>query len=924
VETQTGRFVRVNPKFCEIVGLSPQEMTASTFMAITHPDDWEAEVENTRAMVEGRITSYSMQKRYLRADGSEIWVNVSVAPLWKPGEPPTYHVAVIEDVTGRRSMEQELGQSEQRYQQMVESVGEGLWMLDDQGVTTFVNGKLAAMLGYPIAEILGRKFCDFMSSESREVYGDSLEWMTAGVGRHHEICLLNADASLLWAEVKFSSLPGRDREPSRLLALVSDVTERRRVGQALASSEERYRLVSSLLSDYAYSAGVSNGQVVTEWVTDAFHTVTGYTLDEVNELGGWPRVIHKDDFAPAMAQAARVLDGEDAMVEYRIVRKDGTIRWIRDFTRPIKDPHTGIVVGMCGGAQDITEWKQADVALRQSEERFRYIFQSAPVAIVEADLTEMFQEVIRIKESGVTDVAAYLRNNPRLAEELTFKLRVLDANRAAVRLFAAEKTEDLLGYPLSSLVTPDFSDAYLDLPVAFAAGLRSVERETQLRDLKGRTLDVIISLLLPEDTGHFNRVLITLVDITPLKAAEAALREHLNFESQVSAISTRFVKLQNPDLDAEIHHVLGDLGEGGGQDRVFVFQFEDDGRMARCTHEWVAAGVAPMKERVQKVSLQRFPWMAERLLQSEAVVISSVAELPKEAAGERAELERAGVKSVLEVPMVCAGEVLGLIGFDSLRRERAWSQREVALLRIVGEILANAIVRTSAETQLTESREQLRALAGRLQDVREEEGRRMSREIHDELGQSLTGLKLDLAWMERHAQEAGPQADRLREKLDSMKHAVTQTIQIVRRIAEDLRPQVLDDLGLVSALEWQAIEFEKRSGVQCHVSVDDLGGEVEQGRGTALFRIFQEVMTNITRHASAKNVAIKLSRSGGSYVLMVQDDGIGISEEQINHPKAFGLIGMRERAAAFGGAVEIQGGPQSGTRVTVRIPTGGS
>jgi PAS domain S-box-containing protein len=221
------------------------------------------------------------------------------------------------------------------------------------------------------------------------------------------------------------------------------------------------------------------------------------------------------------------------------------------------------------------------------------------------------------------------------------------------------------------------------------------------------------------------------------------------------------------------------------------------------------------------------------------------------------------------------------------------------------------------EDQLRASREQLRELSRYLESVREEERTRMAREIHDELGQTLTALKIDLSWLTRrlpHEQEL------LLKKTESMYELVDEAIQTVKRISTELRPGALDDLGLADAIEWQTEEFGKRTDIKSKFSASPEGIVLDRDRSTAVFRICQEALTNIIRHAKATRVSVSLRKGPGRVSLKISDNGKGIEESQILDPRAFGLIGMRERARFWGGEVKISGAPGKGTLVALSIP----
>jgi len=236
--------------------------------------------------------------------------------------------------------------------------------------------------------------------------------------------------------------------------------------------------------------------------------------------------------------------------------------------------------------------------------------------------------------------------------------------------------------------------------------------------------------------------------------------------------------------------------------------------------------------------------------------------------------------------------------------------KKAALTREIAE-------RRRAEEHVRNSEENLRALAARLQSVREEEWTRIAREIHDELGQALTGLKMDLTWV---AGKLPPDQKALVAKTKSMFDLIDGTIQSVRKIATRLRPEVLDELGLGPAIEWQAKEFQKRSGVRCKLSLAPGEAAIDRDRATAAFRIFQELLTNVARHADATRLDVSMRVEGGVLVLEVEDNGKGIDESAMLSPKSLGILGMRERALPFGGGIEITGARNQGTRVRVSIP----
>jgi signal transduction histidine kinase len=210
------------------------------------------------------------------------------------------------------------------------------------------------------------------------------------------------------------------------------------------------------------------------------------------------------------------------------------------------------------------------------------------------------------------------------------------------------------------------------------------------------------------------------------------------------------------------------------------------------------------------------------------------------------------------------------------------------------------------------------------EQAREEERRRLARELHDELGQALLGLKMNLVWLQHRVAGAAeaPLVDvtDIRTKLPALLELVERSIHTVTAIVTDLRPPALDQLGLVPALEWQTESFARRTGLRCTfdgaADVDDL----DVGRATAVFRMFQEMLTNIERHARANHVGVTVRRQGQQLTVSVRDNGRGVPPQKALEPSSFGLLGMRERAMLLGGSLTIDGAPNRGTTVTATIP----
>ncbi|GJL77520.1 MAG: hypothetical protein NPINA01_05090 [Nitrospinaceae bacterium] len=274
-----------------------------------------------------------------------------------------------------------------------------------------------------------------------------------------------------------------------------------------------------------------------------------------------------------------------------------------------------------------------------------------------------------------------------------------------------------------------------------------------------------------------------------------------------------------------------------------------------------------------------------------------------------------GVKSGFAFPILIGEEIAGVMEFFSIQEV----EPDSILLEIMAQIgtqLGRVLERKRAEEDIKRSHEQLRNLYRRLEVIREEERTRIAREIHDELAQVLSAMKLEVSLLDKKLQKENTY---LQSYTRMMLELIDGTIQTGKKMVMDLRPPLLDDLGLFDAIEWEARDYATRMGIDCEVELSEHGFTLDKERSTTLFRIFQEALTNVMRHAKADKVHILLQEENGLITLRIKDNGIGISQSQISNLRSLGLLGMRERALVWGGKVDIIGIPNEGTTVSIYL-----
>ncbi len=514
--------------------------------------------------------------------------------------------------------------------------------------------------------------------------------------------------------------------------------------------------------------------------------------------------------------------------------------------------------------------------------------------------------------------------------------RIIGANFAALAL----APDNPVGLPFSEafpLTASLHADTLGDPPA-----LEIVDRALAGQNLKaleasfepGTTapLELLVAASpLLDTTGRQLGCVVTRTDITERKRSEAAER---SARAAAEAAADRLARLQAATAEfaaaqtseAVVAVVMRQSSAPLGCEATLVELISTDGQYLE-----VAAFAGP--EPAAAPPLKRVP-LAEAGVAAEVIAAGNplwlqsqpglAAHFPYGAHAEGAPEYAA----VVCLPLQHQGERLGLIRFGFLTPRTFEAGERQFMLAMAGQCAqalerarlyaAERQARLTLEERVHDRTRQLRALAERLETLREDERLRISREIHDQLGGQLTGLKIDISQIRKRMPKAAPE---LHQKMDALSQAVDATVQVVRRIASDLRPGLLDDFGLLAAIEWELQQFQRRTEIAAQLaagSTDNLNLTREQV--TAVFRVLQEALTNVMRHAQATQVVVALHAAADALTLTIDDDGRGIDSQALANPKSLGLLGMQERIRQVGGEVTIQTAPRRGTRLAVRVP----
>ena len=597
-------------------------------------------------------------------------------------------------------------------------------------------------------------------------------------------------------------------------------------------------------------------------------------LQGKTDLDLWPRMV---------AEHVRESDGlvlttrRPLQLSEMIPDSAGTLRTWLTYKFPLQ---SAVGDGLIGGmAMDLTEQERAKEALRDSEERYRRLVEVSPDAIF-----------------------------------ITKQNEIAFINEAGLRMFGARHAQELLGKSIFDLIT--FGDQ-----VAVEERLSDLMHRRRSFDFfeerigctrNGARLDTEVAVVPLIDRG-VPAMQVVLHDITERKRAEREIQTRVDQQAAVAELGLYALKTR--DLVALMDRAATVTAETLDVELCEVLELQpDEHLLLRAATGWPSELVGHVT-----VPANSDTHAGYTLNAGEPVILEDL----RNETRFQTLYTLHGVISGLAVVIDAPDRPYGVLGAHT-RERRRFTGHDVHFMQAMANVLADAVERKRGEEQLERAFSRLRQMSVRVATAEQEERRRIARELHDELGQALTCLKFDWAAITRHIEEQPgfePSAE-LEQELQSAGALIDRTIQSARRLMTSLRPAILDDLGFIAAIEAQGRDFTARTNAACDVYISQGVRELalDTAISTSIYRMVQELLTNVMRYAQASAVYVQLTDEGGNLILRVEDDGVGISDTDRAKPHSHGLRGIAERAAMFGGTVAIEGAPDGGTTVIVQIP----
>ncbi len=962
IDPNTLRFLDCNESAYKDLGYTREEFLALSVYDIDPLVDERMLVRIKEELDRSGFVIFESVHR--RKDGSTFLVEINLKIVRLERD---YRLAAVRDITERKATEEALLNAERRYRDIFENAVEGIFQIRAGGGYISANPALARMLGFNSPEELIRERTEPLKQRCADP-GRRQEYMRLlaeeGVVHDFEYEDYCKDGSRIWLSDNVRTV--RDSGGTLLYyeGTTQNITQRKRVERAQRESQRQYETLVHSINGIVWEADPKTFKFT--FVSKQAERILGYPLERWFEGPDfWPDHMHSEDRDWAVAFC---VDATERRVghrfEYRMIAADGSVVWFSDIvTVDVADNQTVVLRGVM---VDITERKLAEEKLRQSETQLAEAQKLARLGSwtwnLETDNVSWSDELYQlfgIQRSDFHPSYEAIIDSLHQEDRDLFRSVVNDALTTHepfsfyYRIIRADGAERIIHS--RGLVVTDEHGKAIRMFGAAQDVTEGTQAENALREAERKYRDIF------ENAGE------GIFQSTPdgrFIAANPALARMQGFASPEELIHSRQNIAQQVYVDPSGREWFKRLLENEGAVRGFEHEvFRKDG-----TRMWTSVNARTVRDKdgviqyyegtAQDITDRK---RAEAALRESEERYRELFENAKDAtyvhdlSGKYTSVNRATEK----LSGYTRDEILGKSFFHFVPPEQipkisehlcrkladeGETSYEAEIItkdgrRVAIEVNSHLIFengaavavqgtarditeRKAAEEKLKATSEQLRALSARLQSAREEEGTRIAREIHDELGSVLTSLKWDLEVTDRilASPMAPSQLEALRERLRALMNLSDLAIGAIRRISSELRPSVLDDLGLPAAIEWQAQQFQARTGIVCYCDCSLENVDLSEEQATAVFRILQEALTNVLRHAQATTVDIKINKEQSYFSLSIGDNGKGITESEKAGQKSLGILGMRERAHLIGGEIDIRGDDGKGTVVIVRVP----
>ncbi len=849
-------------------------------------------------------------------------------------------LALVQDVSERKKIELELQQSETKFKSLVEESLVGVYIVQDQKFS-YVNPRFCEIFGYGDCESIIGKSIDIFLGEDLKLGVPEYSKVSLGDKNslHFEFDGIHKSGKYIKLEV-FGSFLRYNNEDS-VIGTVIDITEKSEIETELVKSNERFQLVAKATNDAIWDWDIESDVLSGN---ERFYYLFGLNKGEEISFRQFYSKLHPDDMKPIVSNLEEAIAEKKTFVVelFRFRNDDGSFRYINDRAYILYDKG-GKAKRMLGAMQDVSEQRIAEQNLLNEKRLSDLIINGLPgiFFVINEDhkiyrCNKNLEELlgISISDNEILELENFFTekdnsfflesfNNNLNSPEYKTEVKIRDRNGVNVPFILIRRVIMYEDEPCLMVLGLDISERMI-------AQKKLEESESNFRTLIDQASDGIFITDKNENFTDVNTSACKLTGFTKdqllamtlpqILLAEDKTPFHLSKDQSKAYLSLNLLK------DNENNFTYVEVS----------FTHLNDGRyqliVRDITKRRKAEEALKLSENKYRLLFEQNPmpmWMLS-LPENNFLAVNDAA---VEFYGYSKEtFLKMNVNDIIlnhdRVPNPITEDNTIGINNSGIWQHKKRNGEEVMVSILSHDIifegkqakleLANDITeKIKAEENLQNSHNQLRELAKHLQTIRESERAHMSREIHDELGQQLTGLKMDISWIIKHI---APPEDGIKEKFKELISLVDKSVKTVRRLSTQLRPSILDDLGLVAAMEWQSEDFQKRTEISTTFisDIDDL--VITPEISINIFRIYQESLTNVMRHANASKVNSALLFRNNSITLSIKDNGAGFDKNRIGAERTLGLLGMKERTLMMNGVYEISSEPGKGTSVIINIP----
>lgn len=926
-------YTYVNEKAAELHGLNVEELLGKNIWDL-HPDLKGGDFH--LALQEAQQSMKPVKKQLYFAQSNQ-WFEDLIYPS-ADGISIYYH-----DITDKKRAELKLQEAENRFRRLVEESMVGVYILQ-HGKCLYVNPRCAEITGYSLDEMVGKmNILDIISPKSVAVVKKNIELRLSGKvsSMHYELEAVHKDGRLIQLEA-FGSYILYNGEPAIIGSLI-DISTRKKAEEQVILLNERFQLVAKATQEAIWDWDMENDTITGN---ERFSDMFGIAHNSNISFSEFTKRLQVDDGKKVVENLQKALqEKKDFVTEvYMFTMPDGSKRYFNDRSYILYNDQ-GKAYRMLGAMQDITEQTVANNNLIDEKVLSDNIINSLPGIFYIFEPTGMLIRWNKNLETITGYSPAELSQMNVIDFFMEHDIHKIEEKIRSVLMHGEDKIEADLKLKDGRLIPfylTGMSIWYEGNSCIMGVGLdmsdkREAQEQLQKSEEKFRTLieqasDVIfitdasgtiqvVNTSATLLTGYPETTLLQmkLQDILWNNDQSPIILDENNVSGQVLISEKLLINQHKTHIPVECsskqltgnryQYIIRDItrrkkaaDELRASENKYRLLFEENPMpmwmLSVPSHRFIA---------VNESTVRFYGYSRDEFLQM------GIEDIRLNNTRDRSTFMKAFQSGIQNAVIWEHRKKNGDKIMVSILSHDVMFEGQHALL----ELATDMTEKIMAEESLKQSHEQLRMLASYLEKARESERTHIAREIHDELGQQITGLKMDMAWLRRKMEHADPV---VKQKLKEIIEGMNDTVATVRNLAMKLRPSLLDDLGLVAALEWQSEEFQKRTGIQTHFESDVTTIQFPEAISTNLFRIFQESLTNIARHARATRVEASLVQQDGLLVLEITDNGTGFDAEAVKFKNTLGLLGMKERTLEMNGTFDISGLPGMGTRIHIAVP----